>query len=81
MAKSEVGGNNSGNSGLNNEKAEKIPLKLILVSGRTYEFKNFTAATTAGELINLIYHGRFIHGSVTLGALHLPAGTSTVYFK
>uniref|UniRef100_A0A915P0D3 UBL3-like ubiquitin domain-containing protein n=1 Tax=Meloidogyne floridensis TaxID=298350 RepID=A0A915P0D3_9BILA len=102
MAKSEAEGNNnnSGGSGLNNEKAEKIPLKLILVSGRTHEFRNFTAATTAGDLINyvfenwpeeweeervtsaqmlkLIYHGRFIHGSVTLGALHLPAGNSTV---
>ncbi|CAK5099456.1 unnamed protein product [Meloidogyne enterolobii] len=29
-------------------------------------------------MLKLIYHGRFIHGSVTLGALHLPAGNSTV---
>jgi len=26
----------------------------------------------------LIFHGRFLHGSVTLGALHLPVGSSTV---
>ncbi|KAF7639577.1 Rad60-SLD_2 domain-containing protein [Meloidogyne graminicola] len=102
MAKSENDGNVGGGGGnvSNGEKTDKIPLKLILVSGRTHEFKNFTAATTAGELINyvfehwpeeweeervtsaqmlkLIFHGRFIHGSVTLGALHLPSGTSTV---
>lgn len=75
-------------------------LKLILVSGRTHEFRNFGPTTTAAEIINyvfenwpqeweeervssaqmlkLIYHGRFLHGSVALQALHLPVGSSTV---
>ncbi|KAL3091349.1 hypothetical protein niasHS_007142 [Heterodera schachtii] len=80
--------------------AERICLKLILVSGRTHEFSQFTPSTSAGEIcqhvfenwppewtdekvsnasmLKLIYHGRFLHGSVTLGALNLPAGASSV---
>ncbi|XP_055333268.1 ubiquitin-like protein 3 isoform X2 [Paramacrobiotus metropolitanus] len=31
-----------------------------------------------GEVLRLIYHGRFLHGNVTLGALNLPVGRTTV---
>jgi len=30
------------------------------------------------NILRLIYQGRFLHGNVTLGALQLPAGKSTV---
>ncbi|VDN86574.1 unnamed protein product [Brugia pahangi] len=29
-------------------------------------------------MLKLIYHGRFLHGSVTLGALSLPVGKTAV---
>uniref|UniRef100_A0A914SIT3 UBL3-like ubiquitin domain-containing protein n=1 Tax=Parascaris equorum TaxID=6256 RepID=A0A914SIT3_PAREQ len=32
----------------------------------------------SSSLLKLIYHGRFLHGSVTLSALSLPAGKTTV---
>ncbi|VDK27800.1 unnamed protein product [Gongylonema pulchrum] len=32
----------------------------------------------SASMLKLIYHGRFLHGSVTLGALSLPAGKTTV---
>lgn len=32
----------------------------------------------SSSLLKLIYHGRFLHGSVTLNALSLPAGKTTV---
>ncbi|UYV75566.1 UBL3 [Cordylochernes scorpioides] len=30
------------------------------------------------EILRLIYQGRFLHGNVTLGALQLPLGRTTV---
>ncbi|KAI1731701.1 ubiquitin-2 like rad60 SUMO-like domain-containing protein [Ditylenchus destructor] len=33
---------------------------------------------TSASLLKLIYHGRFLHGSVTLSALSLPGGKTTV---
>ena len=30
------------------------------------------------NILRLIYQGRFLHGNVTLGALQLPAGKTTV---
>jgi len=81
------------------EDSERINLKLILVSGRTYEFQ-YVPSTSAADicqhvfdnwpkewqeeqvqssaLLKLIYHGRFLHGSVTLSALSLPPGKTTV---
>ncbi|VDN53605.1 unnamed protein product, partial [Dracunculus medinensis] len=32
----------------------------------------------SSSLLKLIYHGRFLHGSVTLNALSLPSGKTTV---
>lgn len=32
----------------------------------------------SSSLLKLIYHGRFLHGSVTLSALSLPLGKTTV---
>lgn len=32
----------------------------------------------SSSLLKLIYHGRFLHGSVTLSALSLPVGKTTV---
>jgi len=32
----------------------------------------------SSSLLKLIYHGRFLHGSVTLSALSLPSGKTTV---
>jgi|UniRef100_A0AC34GS03 hypothetical protein len=32
----------------------------------------------SASLLKLIYHGRFLHGSVTLNALSLPVGKTTV---
>ncbi|KFD50816.1 hypothetical protein M513_08254 [Trichuris suis] len=32
----------------------------------------------SASLLKLIYHGRFLHGNVTLGALTLPLGKTTV---
>uniref|UniRef100_A0A915Q4E5 UBL3-like ubiquitin domain-containing protein n=1 Tax=Setaria digitata TaxID=48799 RepID=A0A915Q4E5_9BILA len=32
----------------------------------------------SASMLKLIYHGRFLHGSVTLGALSLPVGKTTV---
>lgn len=82
-----------------NIPADKINLKLILVSGRTKEYL-FSPASSAAEIaqhvfdcwpeewaeeqmpttniLRLIYQGRFLHGNVTLGALHLPLGKTTV---
>ncbi|KAI6176543.1 Rad60-SLD-2 domain-containing protein [Aphelenchoides bicaudatus] len=33
---------------------------------------------SSSSLLKLIYHGRFLHGSVTLNALSLPSGKTTV---
>jgi hypothetical protein len=79
--------------------ADKINLRLILVSGKTEEFL-FNATDSAGEIaqhvfdhwpedwaeeavakaeiLRLIYQGRFLHSNVTLGALGLPFGRTTV---
>ncbi|XP_065207926.1 ubiquitin-like protein 3 [Planococcus citri] len=79
--------------------ADKINLRLILVSGKTKEFL-FSASNSAGEIaqyvfdnwpedwadeavskaeiLRLIYQGRFLHSNVTLGALALPFGKTTV---
>ncbi|CAD5220287.1 unnamed protein product [Bursaphelenchus xylophilus] len=35
-------------------------------------------AVASSALLKLIYHGRFLHGSVTLNALSLPPGKTTV---
>uniref|UniRef100_T1JCH6 Ubiquitin-like protein n=1 Tax=Strigamia maritima TaxID=126957 RepID=T1JCH6_STRMM len=35
-------------------------------------------AVTKAEILRLIYQGRFLHGNVTLGALGLPLGKTTV---
>lgn len=35
-------------------------------------------AVSKAEILRLIYQGRFLHGNVTLGALGLPAGKTTV---
>ncbi|KAL4003782.1 Ubiquitin-like protein 3 [Acanthocheilonema viteae] len=32
----------------------------------------------SSSMLKLIYHGRFLHGSVTLGALSLPVGKTAV---
>lgn len=79
--------------------ADKINLRLILVSGKTKEFL-FSPSDSAGdiaqtvfdnwpddwereivskaEILRLIYQGRFLHCNVTLGALGLPLGKTTV---
>ncbi|CAH1370335.1 unnamed protein product [Tenebrio molitor] len=79
--------------------ADKINLRLILVSGKTKEFL-FSPSDSAGdiaqhvfdnwpedwcqeavskaEILRLIYQGRFLHSNVTLGALGLPFGKTTV---
>jgi len=79
--------------------ADKINLKLILVSGQTQEFL-FSPSESAADItqhvydhwpeewpedqlpanniLRLIYQGRFLHGNVTLGALQLPLGKTTV---
>lgn len=79
--------------------ADKVNLRLILVSGKTREFL-FVHADSAADIteyvynnwpsewgteklpetniLRLIYQGRFLHGNVTLGALHLPLGKTTV---
>ncbi|GFY44474.1 ubiquitin-like protein 3 [Trichonephila inaurata madagascariensis] len=80
--------------------ADRINLRLILVSGKTreylfspndsasdiaqYVFDNWAEAEWAeesvakAEILRLIYQGRFLHGNVTLGALQLPLGRTTV---
>lgn len=79
--------------------ADKINLKLILVSGRTHEhifsltdsasiitqriYDNWPQDWTEEDkpetnILRLIYQGRFLHGNVTLGALQLSAGKTTV---
>ena len=35
-------------------------------------------AVESPAILKLIYHGRFLHGNVTLGALSLPLGKTTV---
>lgn len=82
-----------------NIPADKINLRLILVSGKTKEFL-FSPSVSAGdiaqtvfdqwpedwaaeavpkaEVLRLIYQGRFLHCNVTLGALVLPLGKTTV---
>ncbi|KAL1506723.1 hypothetical protein ABEB36_006030 [Hypothenemus hampei] len=79
--------------------ADKINLRLILVSGKTKEYL-FSPSDSAGdiaqhvfdnwpedwcqeavskaEILRLIYQGRFLHSNVTLGALGLPFGKTTV---
>ncbi|KAH7969631.1 ubiquitin-like protein 3 [Rhipicephalus sanguineus] len=68
--------------------SDKVNLRLILVSGKTKEFAfspNDSAAEIAQHVFDnwpqemrLIYQGRFLHGNVTLGALQLPLGKTTV---
>ncbi|XP_032836788.1 ubiquitin-like protein 3 [Petromyzon marinus] len=79
--------------------ADKINLRLILVSGKTKEFHcspTDSASDIASHvyqhwpmdweeehvsspgILRLIYQGRFLHGNVTLGALKLPLGKTTV---
>ncbi|XP_060231824.1 ubiquitin-like protein 3 isoform X2 [Meriones unguiculatus] len=79
--------------------AGMIPLRLILVSGKTQEFLSPAGRPAAdvaahvfrhwppdwedervssAAILRLIYQGRFLHGNVTLGALKLPAGRTTV---
>ncbi|XP_077299409.1 ubiquitin like 3 [Arctopsyche grandis] len=80
--------------------ADKINLRLILVSGKTKEFifspvdsagdiavhvyENWSEAdweaeaVSRAEILRLIYQGRFLHSSVTLGALGLPPGRTAV---
>ncbi|CAE17762.1 Ubiquitin-like protein [Caenorhabditis elegans] len=80
-------------------QAERVVLRLILVSGKTHEFE-FHPLTSAhdvtqmvfdqwpdewyedkvqsAQMLKLIYHGRFLHGSVTLHALQLMPGKTTV---
>ncbi|GFT17080.1 ubiquitin-like protein 3 [Nephila pilipes] len=49
-----------------------------------YVFDNWAEAEWAeesvakAEILRLIYQGRFLHGNVTLGALQLPMGRTTV---
>lgn len=49
-----------------------------------YVFDNWPEAewaeesVTKAEILRLIYQGRFLHGNVTLGALQLPTGKTTV---
>lgn len=35
-------------------------------------------AVSSHNILKLIYHGRFLHGNVSLGALHLETGKRTV---
>ena len=35
-------------------------------------------SVSSAEILRLIYQGRFLHGNVTLGALGLPSGKTTV---
>lgn len=37
-----------------------------------------TELVSRAEILRLIYQGRFLHSSVTLGALGLPSGRTTV---
>jgi len=79
--------------------ADKINLRLILVSGKTKEYL-FSPSDSAGDIaqivfdswpddweseavpkaetLRLIYQGRFLHCNVTLGALGLATGKTTV---
>ena len=78
---------------------ETINLRLILVSGKTKDFKfgmNCSAEeivqyvfehwppewqeekVKSASLLKLIYHGRFLHGSLPLKTLDLPVGKTTV---
>ncbi|KAM4555613.1 ubiquitin-like protein 3b isoform 1-T1 [Odontesthes bonariensis] len=78
---------------------EEVPLRLILVSGKTQDFTfspNDSATDIAKHvfdnwptgweeervsspsILRLIFQGRFLHGNVTLGALKLPPGRTTV---
>ncbi|XP_023237174.1 ubiquitin-like protein 3 [Centruroides sculpturatus] len=48
-----------------------------------YVFENWPyewadEAVPKAEILRLIYQGRFLHGNVTLGALQLPLGKTTV---
>jgi hypothetical protein len=79
--------------------ADKINLKLILVSGKTKEFLFLPSDSVSHitqhvydnwpadwldehlpptNILRLIYQGRFLHGNVTLGALQLMPGSTTV---
>ncbi|PIO71844.1 hypothetical protein TELCIR_06246 [Teladorsagia circumcincta] len=47
-------------------------IKLILMGDEWAEEK-----VESASMLKLIYHGRFLHGSVTLNALNLPQGKTT----
>ncbi|KAF6040451.1 UBL3 [Bugula neritina] len=89
----------AGSKGSKNIPADKINLKLILVSGRTHEnlFSLTDSASVVTQyiydnwpedwaeenkpetnILRLIYQGRFLHGNVTLAALKLTPGRTTV---
>ena len=52
--------------------ALKSPFPLITVADWSDE------SVSSAEILRLIYQGRFLHGNVTLAALGLPTGKTTV---
>lgn len=50
--------------------------RFVIVVGVVSEWAD--EKVESASMLKLIYHGRFLHGSVTLSALNLPQGKTTV---
>jgi hypothetical protein len=49
------------------------------INQKSYFFADWSdEAVSSAEILRLIYQGRFLHGNVTLAALGLPTGKTTV---
>ncbi|VDM39975.1 unnamed protein product, partial [Toxocara canis] len=58
------------------EKKPYLNREKLTLNTLRYEWEEERVGSSS--LLKLIYHGRFLHGSVTLSALSLPAGKTTV---
>ncbi|KAK5980251.1 Ubiquitin domain-containing protein [Trichostrongylus colubriformis] len=56
------------------ENVSELPYKFCGSIGIEWAEEKVESAS----MLKLIYHGRFLHGSVTLNALNLPQGKTTV---
>ena len=54
-----------------------LGFSFILSDHRCYIY-HYLLQVSKAEILRLIYQGRFLHGNVTLAALGLPAGKTTV---
>ena len=63
-------------AGKNSPSNENVINYLLLILGLFADWNE--EAVSSAEILRMIYQGRFLHGNVTLAALGLPTGKTTV---